>query len=1235
MKGRPGFLRLLRWMSSALAGCVLLAPVVPAHGQCMQWVRRTDVGQAGPQAGHTMAYNPDRRRVTLFTADEWADLWEYDGRQWLRLFITPGPRPSPRLDSAMTYDRARQELVLVGGFGRNENTELADTWTCRITTDATGNGIGTWTRRPDFPDFALPDPDDASGQKGESGARAEHSLVYDDAARVVRLFGGKARIVRGATYQRPYNQKNYSSGRGAWDGTAWIGRSWSDIVFGPTPDPDEPILPGTMQYRGQLGRKAIAATYDAARQRVVTYGGLRQVYQRYQDGAIWDPDEDDAYVESMPHLQFMSPGASHGFGFPSFSRNLLSSVGGHCGVPLANRVFGSQIVHDTWRDRYVTFGGAYVVGDPVGGVDCSPRYNIQTSDHTSRLVPQAVAFREWDPQHPSPPDRHLNTRIPYALAGEGTHPQAPASRIRHAMVFDEHRGVTVVYGGWDGFNLIPTGMSTETWEYAPSSDNAGFASEPPALTELCLGETLVLQAPPRNPWIDAAYPAGRNRFEWSFDGRPISGATNSTLTLPNVGRDHAGTYTCELTDPCGNLSSTRPAVVRVGGPPVITQQPTSDHVCPGEDAGTLFFFGSDYPATVEWFRLGANDIGEVSLGSLTPVPGATSNEIRFRSMQPSSSGYYRARVTNRCGTVWTGVIALTAGVWLRVEPSSATNEVCSTLNLSAIALGKGPLRYQWRRNGEPLANTPRVLGVDRPGLTFTSVRYLDDAAYDCLVTDACHTVTTRVANITVIPNPPFLLSDTNGPAARQRHALAWDSGRAVTVLFGGLGSGATPEDLYRNDTWEYDGTQWIRRTPAVAPSGRIDFGLAFDRHRGRVVLFGGKTNSPFSGASPNGETWEFDGTNWQQRFPAQAPAARSGHALFFDPVRRVTTLYGGDTLLPNPRAGDLWTWDGTNWTQRIVTGDRPQFGTFGSPPRPRMIWDERRGYAVLPPTTVNLGGSQDRTTWTWDGTNWTPRPYVFTGFGQTPGHAGSGIGLVYDTFRGEAIYWGGDVTDQTYVWRWNGETWRRDDTTEFVGFHLETAAAYDERRHSVVMFGGNYVGTDAAVRGLSARTFERVLADEPIFLRQPSLVDVPGTHRLFLRLVAAGAPPLRYEWQRDGVTLAEGFPYAGTTNDTLVVDRVLAADTGIYRCIVRGRCGEAVSRGIDLRGNPSAEGLVLTLASPPVPGQPGLSLTWSGAGVVLEKAPVPAGPWEAVAGATSPYAPALTGPGAFFRLRGP
>ncbi len=157
-------------------------------------------------------------------------------------------------------------------------------------------------RRADFPDQFGPDPTDPSEQHGESGARAEHALMYDSEAGLVRLFGGKARITRGVQIQTPFNNENYSNGSGAWDGTAWTQRSWSDRRPYPRPDVDEPTVPGTIEFRDELGRKQMAATYDANRGRTLTHGGLRQIYQTRLNPLFGTPLA-EAYVESMPHLQ--------------------------------------------------------------------------------------------------------------------------------------------------------------------------------------------------------------------------------------------------------------------------------------------------------------------------------------------------------------------------------------------------------------------------------------------------------------------------------------------------------------------------------------------------------------------------------------------------------------------------------------------------------------------------------------------------------------------------------------------------------------------------------------------------------------------------------------------------------------------------------------------------------------------------------------------------------------------
>src|SRR4051794_8670618 len=70
----------------------------------------------------------------------------------------------------------------------------------------------------------------------------------------------------------------------------------------------------------------------------------------------------------------------------------------------------------------------------------------------------------------------------------------------------------------------------------------------------------------------------------------------------------------------------------------------------------------------------------------------------------------------------------------------------------------------------------------------------------------------------------------DAPTERGQHAMAYDSARNVTVMFGGSGL---------NDTWELSGNTWIKRTPAHAPSPRYGDAMTYDEARQQVVLFGG------------------------------------------------------------------------------------------------------------------------------------------------------------------------------------------------------------------------------------------------------------------------------------------------------------------------------------------------------------------------------------------------------------
>ena len=84
--------------------------------------------------------------------------------------------------------------------------------------------------------------------------------------------------------------------------------------------------------------------------------------------------------------------------------------------------------------------------------------------------------------------------------------------------------------------------------------------------------------------------------------------------------------------------------------------------------------------------------------------------------------------------------------------------------------------------------------------------------------------------------------EENRPPPRYASALAYDSARRRTVLFGGTVDNDGGELA---DTWEWDGVcfRQVDTSSTTPPSPRVHAGLAFDPMRRRVVLFGGRSRT--------------------------------------------------------------------------------------------------------------------------------------------------------------------------------------------------------------------------------------------------------------------------------------------------------------------------------------------------------------------------------------------------------
>src|SRR5215469_1962040 len=271
-----------------------------------------------------------------------------------------------------------------------------------------------------------------------------------------------------------------------------------------------------------------------------------------------------------------------------------------------------------------------------------------------------------------------------------------------------------------------------------------------------------------------------------------------------------------------------------------------------------------------------------------------------------------------------------------------------------------------------------------------------------------------------------------GPSPRQAHAMAYDSARQRTVLFGGVAAGDQGGQTV-GDTWEWNGEFWTQVSD-LGPSARSFHAMAYDAARAQVVLFGGDLNPrPFAGKNlPSGETWAWDGQAWTQLADTGPSPRRSASSMAYDSVRERVVLFGGDVNQ------DTWEWDGAEWTQTAADG----------PPRREsasLAYDNVRQRLVL---FGGDGAGSFGDTWEFDGNAWT-----------NVAHSGpsgrTDTGMVFSGSRtilfGGGFAGGGPTLKDT--WEWSGKYWtQRQDIGPLD--RARHGMVYDSNRDRIVLFGG-------------------------------------------------------------------------------------------------------------------------------------------------------------------------------------
>jgi uncharacterized protein (TIGR03437 family) len=330
--------------------------------------------------------------------------------------------------------------------------------------------------------------------------------------------------------------------------------------------------------------------------------------------------------------------------------------------------------------------------------------------------------------------------------------------------------------------------------------------------------------------------------------------------------------------------------------------------------------------------------------------------------------------------------------------------------------------------GLPPVNLPRPL---------VSVDFNGDGKPDMAGLDG------TLDEVTVMINTPgaatanwALKSPMVNPPPRSNHAMAFDSAHSQVVMFGGLGD----SNQFLADTWLWDGANWTASAPQSSPAARIGHAMAYDSVHGQVVLFGG-----YNGSSAVNDTWLWDGTQWSQASPQTSPPPRVYSAMAFDSTRGNVVLFGGETGASNGDAlGDTWLWDGYNWSEQTpLNAPAAQYSHA-------MAYDSATSQTVLLEGVGQGGDVLYDSMWVWNGVNWTPgtQPVLPPRFARA---------MAYDSGHGQLVVFGGyGVTNHPLIdtWTSDGTIWTDQFTPASPTPRGDDLMVYDIAHNQVVLFGG-------------------------------------------------------------------------------------------------------------------------------------------------------------------------------------